>query len=406
MQQLRVKFINQAKKYFGCPYARKYWPKDSEEYNSKLFLDCCGLVRQVLRDLASDFGFIIGPWNQAYMFDTLPITVESEEQMKPGDLVFMSGTYVNPNARNQKHFMTHVEIWLGDGPKTIGARWNNGKVQIFDHYKFEAKSFTNTVYYFKSIDTWLKGICKSYCPEHKWKRSKFKPGKKSVFRDKKQKKDIQDTAEEVSEQVVEQVDEPADEPADEPGDEPDDYPDDGQDDEDEDDIDDLDDDDDDDNIDDDDDEDDDLDDDLVDIFDQEELAPISSISMPNTEVEECDYSHNSNDQISKNSHGNVHDKRRTVRLQQSETSLLHRFDDEMKDFSSGHKNETKMNEFSLGQKSESKMKAGCDRYDIRKDKMVVIDTNNIDDVCQDLSLQLKDTSIQPTSSTCISTGGE
>ena len=58
--------------------------------------------------------------------------------------------------------MTHVEIWLGDGPKTIGARWNNGKVQIWDHYKFEAKSFANTVYYFKSIDTWLKGICKRW----------------------------------------------------------------------------------------------------------------------------------------------------------------------------------------------------------------------------------------------------
>ena len=67
-----------------------------EEYNSKMFLDCCGLVRQVVRDLASDFGFVIGPWNQAYMFDTLPKDVK-EEDMKQGDLVFMSGTYVNPN---------------------------------------------------------------------------------------------------------------------------------------------------------------------------------------------------------------------------------------------------------------------------------------------------------------------
>ena len=60
-----------------------------EEYNSKMFLDCCGLVRQVVRDLASDFGFVIGPWNQAYMFDTLPKDVK-EEDMKQGDLVLLN----------------------------------------------------------------------------------------------------------------------------------------------------------------------------------------------------------------------------------------------------------------------------------------------------------------------------
>ena len=26
--------------------------------------------------------------------------------------------------------MVHVEIWLGDGDKTIGARWQRGKVQV------------------------------------------------------------------------------------------------------------------------------------------------------------------------------------------------------------------------------------------------------------------------------------
>lgn len=29
-EELRQKFINQAKKYFGIPYARKYWSKDSK----------------------------------------------------------------------------------------------------------------------------------------------------------------------------------------------------------------------------------------------------------------------------------------------------------------------------------------------------------------------------------------
>ncbi|KAJ8321100.1 hypothetical protein KUTeg_002687 [Tegillarca granosa] len=178
--RLRQKFVNQAKKYFGVPYARKYWPPESLEYKSPLFLDCCALVRQVVRDLEDDFGFRIGPWNQAYMFDTLPNKIEHERDMKPGDLVFMSGVY-HKKKRQQKHHMTHVEIWAGDGNKTIGARWNNGKVQVFDSYRFEAKSFHSTEYHFRSIDTWLHGTCKSFCPQHRWKRSKYSPKKKSVF---------------------------------------------------------------------------------------------------------------------------------------------------------------------------------------------------------------------------------
>jgi len=48
-----------------------------------------------MRDLKKDFGFLIGPWNQAYMCDTLPIRIDAEGEMKPGDLVFISGTYYN-----------------------------------------------------------------------------------------------------------------------------------------------------------------------------------------------------------------------------------------------------------------------------------------------------------------------
>ncbi|KAL4221443.1 Tubulin tyrosine ligase-like [Mactra antiquata] len=181
MAALRQKFLNQAKKYYGYPYAKKYWPPDSPEYKSKLFLDCCGLVRKVMRDLAEDFGFIIGPWNQAYMFDTLPIKIEHEKDMKPGDLVFISATYYNPKSKKQRHNMTHVEIWAGEGNKTIGARWNNGKVKMFDHYKFTAKSYHSETYHFRSIDTWLKGICRSHCSQHTWKRYKHVPAKKSIF---------------------------------------------------------------------------------------------------------------------------------------------------------------------------------------------------------------------------------
>lgn len=69
------------------------------EYSSPLFLDCCGLVRQVMRDLEEDFGFRLGPWNQAYMYDTLPISRQVHE-MRSGDLVFMKGTYVNLKSKN------------------------------------------------------------------------------------------------------------------------------------------------------------------------------------------------------------------------------------------------------------------------------------------------------------------
>jgi len=62
--------------------------------------------------------------------------------------------------KKQKHDLTHVEIWLGDGPKTIGARWQKGKVQVFDSYQFNATSYHSPVYIFKSIETWLMGICR------------------------------------------------------------------------------------------------------------------------------------------------------------------------------------------------------------------------------------------------------
>jgi len=181
MYNLRMKFVDQCKQYFGVPYAKKYQEPGTAECNSPLFLDCCGLVRKVLRDLKEDFGFEIGPWNQAYMFDTLPLDVQSTEDMQPGDLVFVSGIYHNPKSKKQRHNMVHVEVWAGDGEKTIGARWQRGKIQFHDSYKFNAKSYHSMQYHFKSIDTWLKGICKSHCSEHSWKRSKYQPGKKSIF---------------------------------------------------------------------------------------------------------------------------------------------------------------------------------------------------------------------------------
>jgi len=67
--------------------------------------------------------------------------------------------------------MVHVEIFIGGetGEQTIGARWSKGVVQVFDSYKFVSKAYYDIKYHFRSIDTWLEGICQSHCKEHPWK---------------------------------------------------------------------------------------------------------------------------------------------------------------------------------------------------------------------------------------------
>mmetsp|Transcript_21428 Transcript_21428/g.31037 ORF Transcript_21428/g.31037 Transcript_21428/m.31037 type:complete len:826 (-) Transcript_21428:53-2530(-) len=185
--QLRQKFIDRAKFYMGVPYAKKYQPEGAPDH--PLYLDCCGLVRQVLKDLQSDFGFVIGKWNQAYQFDTLPIRVESVKELKPGDLIFYAGTYTSKRSKVQKHDMVHVEIFLGGetGEATIGARYQKGTVQIFPSYLFPSKLWNLEKVYFCSIDTWLNGQCVSVCPEHQWISSNaalaMAAGSRSIFHD-------------------------------------------------------------------------------------------------------------------------------------------------------------------------------------------------------------------------------
>ena len=78
--------------------------------------------------------------------------------------------------------MVHVEIWLGDENKTLGARWQKGVVEIHNSYQYVSKSYHSMKYHFHSIDTWLNGICESHCNEHPWQRNKRTlPGKKSIF---------------------------------------------------------------------------------------------------------------------------------------------------------------------------------------------------------------------------------
>ncbi len=44
-QRLRDKFVETAIKYFGVPYAKRYWQPGEKHYDAPIFLDCCALVR-------------------------------------------------------------------------------------------------------------------------------------------------------------------------------------------------------------------------------------------------------------------------------------------------------------------------------------------------------------------------
>ncbi len=195
-QLLRDRFLECCKNYYGVPYKRKFHDdsmmttespgvqvcncgkEGCKLFRSHIFLDCCGLVRQVMRDLKLEFGFEIGPWNQAYQFDTLPIRYDTWDQMKPGDLVFAEGKYLKEGMKPQKGDIVHVEVFLGGGPEgksVCGARWNKDVIQEFDSYEFSPKSWTLTQWHFCSIDTWLEGICRSFHPKRKWRRLKRAP---------------------------------------------------------------------------------------------------------------------------------------------------------------------------------------------------------------------------------------
>ena len=180
MSELREKFLSTAKTLLGIPYGKKYLLAHPE-YDGGVFLDCCALVRRTVSILKEEFGFALSRWNQAYQFDVLPDEIPYEE-MKPGDLVFYSGIYYpDLNLKEQPHNMTHVEIFLGEGEKTIGSRDSTGVVSIYDTFQFASENYYNIEYHFKSIDTWLKGIHRSFCNEHKWHEEVVKGNEKNKY---------------------------------------------------------------------------------------------------------------------------------------------------------------------------------------------------------------------------------
>ena len=105
--------------------------------------------------------------------------------MQPGDLIFYTGIYYKETMKKQKHNLVHVEIFLGGetGEQSIASRWQNGVIQIFDSFKFVSKGYHSIEWHYRSIDTWLEGVCRSWCSEHPWAHSKitWAPGKKSIF---------------------------------------------------------------------------------------------------------------------------------------------------------------------------------------------------------------------------------
>eukprot|EP00276_Gloeochaete_wittrockiana_P017214 CAMPEP_0184343504 /NCGR_PEP_ID=MMETSP1089-20130417/12014_1 /TAXON_ID=38269 ORGANISM="Gloeochaete wittrockiana, Strain SAG46.84" /NCGR_SAMPLE_ID=MMETSP1089 /ASSEMBLY_ACC=CAM_ASM_000445 /LENGTH=237 /DNA_ID=CAMNT_0026672817 /DNA_START=411 /DNA_END=1124 /DNA_ORIENTATION=- len=98
--------------------------------------------------------------------------------LSPGDLIFLTGTYHDPNRKKQPHNLVHVEIFLGGrtGQCTIASRLVAGTVQEYDTFKYESKSNGNVVYHYRSIDPWIQGICASSCTQHPWsQKKKFRP---------------------------------------------------------------------------------------------------------------------------------------------------------------------------------------------------------------------------------------
>jgi hypothetical protein len=60
-------------------------------------------------------------------------------------------------------------------------------VSVFPSYKFKSTTWDLVKYHFRSLDTWLDGVCKSCCAEHKWESDllaiEAAAGKRSIFYD-------------------------------------------------------------------------------------------------------------------------------------------------------------------------------------------------------------------------------
>jgi hypothetical protein len=117
MKATRQAFLARARHYMGCLYRKGAQIRPGQfigngTEDADLYLDCCGLVRRCVLDLKEQFGFELGPWNQGYLFDTLPMKVSAQDIL-PGDLIFTQGRYRDNKKKRPPHDIVHVEIFIG-----------------------------------------------------------------------------------------------------------------------------------------------------------------------------------------------------------------------------------------------------------------------------------------------------
>jgi len=62
---------------------------------------------------------------------------------------------------------------------SVASRRSKGVVTIYDDFRFKSKNYYNIRYHFRSLDTWLDGICESSCDIHVGKSLRFKKKKTS-----------------------------------------------------------------------------------------------------------------------------------------------------------------------------------------------------------------------------------
>ncbi|KAG1662948.1 hypothetical protein FOA52_006701 [Chlamydomonas sp. UWO 241] len=178
-QQLRQMFVELASSYLGVPYCRRAHDpglctcdgcteSGRQLHSDATFIDCCALVRVVVRRMREQLGIRLGPLNQAFQFDTLPVRVGSVAKLEAGDLIFYSGTYANPDTKQHPFDMTHVEVFTGcgsTGEGTIGSRERSKWVKEYDSYKFTSVRWSLISHFFCKLDPWLEGVCTPQHPE-------------------------------------------------------------------------------------------------------------------------------------------------------------------------------------------------------------------------------------------------
>ena len=161
--RLRRKFIDHCKSYIGVPYAERYHKPGDPLHGRPLYLDCCALFRRSAQEMRADFGFDLGQWNQAYQFATLPTKIDAKDA-RPGDLMFVEGTYFKGRKKPQKMNIVHVEMYLGaehgTGPESVlSSRDHWGCVEIHDSYTYDSPWYEITALHWRSLDDWLEGRC-------------------------------------------------------------------------------------------------------------------------------------------------------------------------------------------------------------------------------------------------------